>query len=94
MILFLSCRWSIATNESGISLSTDKDGSLPGPSREMSQPPGPGTSEVHTLLRTCEGRKTGQKDVCLGGEGRIQPAGRGRENVLIWELELQKETLL
>jgi len=82
-------------------LSTEKDEptpdrSLPGPSREMPQPPGPGTSEVSTqtgLLKTCEGRKTGQKDVCLG-EGRVQPAGTGHDNVLIWELELQKETLL
>ena len=102
MILCPSCRWSITTHESGISLSTEKeeptpdaDGSLPGPSRGMPQPPGPGTSAVPTglLLKTCEERKTEQKDICVG-EGRVQPAGPGHENVLIWELELQKETLL
>lgn len=60
----------------------------------MPQLPGPGTSVVHTgLLKTYERRKTEQKEVCLG-EGRVQPAGPGHENVLIWELELQKETLL
>ena len=101
LTLFLSCRWSITTHESGISLSTDKEeptpcGSLQGPSREMRQAPVPGTSEVPTQtgpLKTCEGRKTVQKDVCIG-EGRVQPAGPWHENVLIWELELQKETLL
>lgn len=63
----------------------------------MPQPSEPGTSEVSTqtgLLKTCEGRKSAKKDVCVG-EGRVQPAGHGlREDVLIWELELQKEALL
>ena len=61
----------------------------------MPQPPGPGISEVSTQtvqLKTCEERETGH-DVCLG-EGSVQPAGTGHENVLICELELQKETLL
>lgn len=58
----------------------------------MPRPSGPGTNETG-LLETCEGVKFGQKDVC-SGEGRVQPAGPGHENVLIWELELQKETLL
>lgn len=82
-------------------MSTDKEeptpgGSLQGPSREMRQAPGPGTSEVPTQtgpLKTCEGRKNGQKDVGIG-EGRVQPVAPWNENVLIWELELQKETLL
>ncbi|KAL9955265.1 hypothetical protein ACROYT_G036563 [Oculina patagonica] len=92
------------TQESGISLGTeheeptpDADESSPGPSHEIPQMSGPGTSEVSTqtgLLKTCEGRKSAKKDVCLG-EGKVQPAGHGpREDVLIWELELQKEELL
>ena len=60
----------------------------------MPKLPGPGTGVAPSgLLKTCERIKTVQKDVCLG-EGRVQPAGPGHENVLIWELELQKETLL
>lgn len=60
----------------------------------MPQLPGSRTSLVPTgLLKTCERRQTEQKDVCLG-EGRVQPAEAVHENALIWELELQKETLL
>ena len=60
----------------------------------MPQPPEPGTSEVSTqtgLLKTCEGRQTDKKDVC-GGDVRVQPTAR--EDVLLWELELQKDALL
>ncbi|XP_078356214.1 uncharacterized protein LOC144641028 [Oculina patagonica] len=92
------------TQESGISLGTeheeptpDAEESSPGPSHEVPQASGPGTSEVSTqtgLLKICEGRKSAKKDVCVG-EGRVQPAGHGpREDVSIWELELQKEELL
>ena len=98
----LSCRSSI-TQESGISLGTEHeeptpeaDESSPGPSREMPRTSGPGTSEVSTqtgLLKIGEGRKSGKKDACVG-EGRVQPAGHGREDALICELELQKEALL
>ena len=61
----------------------------------MPQPSEPGTSEVSTqtgLLKTCEERKSGKKDSVE--DTKVHPAGQGSEDVLIWELELQKEALL
>ena len=76
------------------------DESSPGLSPEMPQLFGPGKGEVSTqtssqagLLKTCEERRSLKKEICVG-EGRVQPAGHERKDVLIWELELQKEELL
>ena len=76
------------------------DESPSGPSHPISQPSRPGTSEVSTqtssqagLLKTYEERRSLKRDICVG-EGRVQPAGHERKDVLIWELELQKEELL
>lgn len=89
------------TEESEISLKTDHeeatpDISLPCPSSDALQSCGPGTNEASTqttVLTTTfqEGKR--KKDACAEEE-RIQPVALSPADLWIWELELQKETLL
>ena len=100
-MLLISCCSLSFTQESEISLKTDHeeatpDISLPCPSSDILQSCGPGTNEASTqttvLTTTFEEGKR-KKDVCAEEE-RIQPVALSPADLWIWELELQKETLL
>lgn len=94
----LNINRSSITQESVVSLNTDLEEPIPDsdwPGHSALQLSGRGTSEVSTqttLLATSE-EKQSERDVCPEKE-KMQPLANSHRDVRIWDLQLQKETLL